>query len=189
MESYNIGGEMADMVTSIPAMLGYVPTAHIALIGLTPVQDGPASHEVGPVVTIDIDDDAATSSAKAVAALMSAKEQGSPVPDEWIAVVVDSRDDRRAEGIHVVTELLPLALRIGAAVHLADYTPGTTLYDVREGGPAVTIGDYRMNPLTAMAAARGDVIFSDQQSWRKAGGQRLRAESMRRQIEADQAEE
>ncbi|GEM_PF-4747258 len=178
------------MVTSIPAMLGYVPTDHIALIGLTPVQDGPdGRHEVGPVVTIDIDENTTISSAKATASLMSAKEQGAPVPDEWIAVVIASQDDHRADGIHVVTELLPLALHIGDAVHLSDYTPGTTIYDVSEEVKAGTIGDYRTNPLTVMVAARGDVIFSDQQSWYEAGGPRLRAESLRRQIKADQADE
>ncbi|MGO1665325.1 MAG: DUF4192 family protein [Micrococcaceae bacterium] len=176
-ETITIAG-IEGLITSLPGMLSYVPDNHLVLIVQSEAEDASVLR-VGPVVSIEINEDLNTSTAQAMAAIIAdAREYGRTIIEVKPIVITDDVH-RRAQAVEFVDGFLvglPIMPTVEAA-HVHAVTPGA---EITQGGDVMGhVGDWAATAVAAHAAYEGRQIRQSQDRWRAEGGLDERADQRR----------
>lgn len=172
---------IGDLVTSIPAMLSYVPDNHVVfIVHSTSATEG--DKKIGPLVCVEITDELSSAASQALAAVIAdARHYGKEIVQVQPVVITDVLQ-RRVQAIDLVEGKLasqPI-LPVFGAVYLHALTPGAAITGWDEhGGFNARVGDWAATQVAAQAAYEGRRIRQSQQRWREEGGQQEREDQMR----------
>lgn len=175
---------VGELVTNIPAMLGYVPTEHLILLVET---DGNGqSSRIGPVVVVDIDEDTPRSCIGAFRAIGDGCKQAKLTITRINVIVVSDNEKVREAAKQFASEFLTgqlgdLGVIVDGPLWVERFGQGEKVRGIhRDEFITDTLGDHLGSAVAASNAVQpGRGIYPNQQQWRDNGGPAARAEDQR----------